>query len=400
MAFVLSAIFIPIICLIAIVIGDTGWSLSSKTDLQKCSGYLALNIFLCAVINIVLYFGATSHVRFNEVLNYQILRIQHLERWTTRESRTETYQSGTDSEGNAIYSTRTVYYTRTHGPYWYSFDNLGNRRNISSREYDKWSSLWGNESKIGINRGSSASLNRSISGNIYGANWNGEFDTIYPYQRVGRYVNKIRAYDSSLSRGIADEETISKFPRPADTPSFMNSIVNHSQLNISNDDQMIFRRLNAKMGVNYQIHNIILLFDSNEYDQYVVQDVLNAWDGTNKNELATFIGLNGSKISWVESHSWSDNSIIHSNVERDIRRMDSIDFHDLKNILQKNISKHWLRKSFGDFDYIRVRIHWGWILGAYVVTIFVSLKSYYWINYIEKKHLCIRTLNKIKGRRI
>ena len=397
MGFILASLLIPLFVLIAIVWGDSGWHLYSSEDRKKCFLFLLLNIVVAILINTGLYYGATSKTRFNEILNYQVLSVRHLERWTTEESRTETYSCGTDSDGNTKYCTRTVYYTKTHGPYWYAFDNLGNRRRIDQNQYTKWRRIWDNEDKIGENRGTSAFGDRSITGGIYSSNWNHEFNTIFPYQSIGRYVNKIRASDSVLSRSTSDQELIEKFPRPADSSDYHNSIRNYSEVSVSQEDQMIFSRLNAKLGVSYQVHNIIMLFDANEYTQYVVQDVLNAWDGPNKNELVVFIGVRDNSIVWSESHSWSDHKIIHAMVARNTRDLGELDFEKIKDILHKNIVEHWRRKSFQDFDYISVRIHWGWIMAAYLVTIIVSFKAYYWVNWYEKNSCSSRCLGHLRN---
>lgn len=388
MAFIVSAIFIPIIAILVIIWGDSGWSLKSHDDRIKCLIYLGINLLLCLTINTALYYGATSKTRFNEVLNYKIVSVEHWEQWTTRESRTERYACGTDSDGDTKYCTRTVYYTETHGPYWYANDNLGNRRNITSGDYAKWSSFWANQAHIKINRGTASSMHRAITGKVFQSIWDNKFETIFPYHRRGTYVNKIRASDSSLNRDIATEAIKERFPRPADTVNYFNPIVNYSDFPVKSEDQLLLRRINAKFGVQYQIHVLVLLFDANEDGQFIVQNVLNAWNGTNKNELAIFIGLQGSEVKWAETHSWSDSAIVHSLIDREVRRIEEFSFSEVARIVEKNVKKNWKRKSFSDFDYLQVRIHFGWIIGAYIATLIVSIKSYYWSNVYYGKFQC------------
>jgi len=250
--------------------------------------------------------------------------------------------------------------TEYYGPYWSAIDEYGHDHSISSEKYEKWKKVWGNEKKVGIHRGSAAGFTKAITGGIFKCKWEGSIETLYPWSDVHTYKNKIRCSDSILKYKEPTESLIEKYPRPADTNN-LSPIVGYGT-KFAYDEQLALRRINAMMGKRYQIHNLMLVFQGQ--DRGVVDDVLSAWRGPNKNELVVFVGVDGRQIKWVEVHSWMDDTTIHAMLRDKIMADKILDINKYCKHLQDLVPKYWKRKEFAAFDYIDVEIHWGWFVGA------------------------------------
>jgi hypothetical protein len=135
----------------------------------------------------------------------------------------------------------------------------------------------------------------------------------------------------------------------------------------SGDDIDLLRRTSAQLGPRYLVHPILVAFGP-DTSRAVVDDVLSAWRGPNKNELVTFAAFRGNEVLWCEVHSWMDDTTIHATL-RDEIMADKFSAKRYSDLLLKYVPKQWRKKSFKDFDYLRVEIHWGWGVGAILVSI-------------------------------
>ena len=313
------------------------------------------------------YWQGTAHVMHNEVWNYKVVEIQHWEKWTTRESRRVRYACGTDKDGNAEYCYRTEYYTETHGPYWYSIDQYGDRHSISQSEYNQWRRTWDTEKKIGHNRGSSAGFSRSISGDIFSCKWTGEFEEMFPWHSIHSYENRIRSSHSVFRTIEPTDEMVEAWPRPADerdpTP------IHGFGVSIAEEDQLFMERVNCLLGPVYEIHTLIYLFDSSQYSRGITDEILSAWDGPNKNELCIFIGVDDNKnVDWIRVESWADNTQFHGMIESSFLNK-GLRIRSLGTYIQTNIGGNWERKSFEEFEYIQIKISFWWYFAEVVVSL-------------------------------
>jgi len=297
-------------------------------------------------------------------------------RWTTHETRTETYTTG--SGKNEQTHIRIVHYTETHGPYWTSIDEYGSESSISESEYNHWKAVWKNEKRTGMHKGSSAGFDRSIDGPIYECLWPHTFDTIWPHAEIHKYVNKIRASHSVLKYGEATPQQLERFPRPADKKN-TSPVVIYGGLNASGADMLFLQRINASLGRSREVHPILVVFGKDE-PRGAVTDALTAWQGPNKNELVTFLSLDGQTIRWVEVHSWMDDTTLHA-VLRDELMGQPFTVKRYGELLQEYVPKLWHRKHFTPINaYLRVAIHPGWIFLAFFLSIATGVGSYFVID--------------------
>lgn len=345
---------------------DSKYALSSNR--KKFLIFLLVSFVVTGLISGGLYWGGVASMYDNEVWNCKILKVKHEEKWTTRESRTRRVACGTDSKGNTKYRTETYYVTETHGPYWKAIDEYRNVSRISSSTYNKWKSVWSNEKKVGVHKGSAAGFGRAITGGIFECYWTKEFETIYPWASIHRYKNKVRKAPTVFNLGEPTEELMEKYPRPAEKKN--GSGVCYYGVGLHGVDDLHIRRVNAHLGPKYQIHTLLIPLGKD--DRYKVQDILTAWQGPNKNELVTFFGHENGVPAWCEVHSWMDDTTLHGNL-RDWMMSAPFTTDRYAKALLSDVPKHWIRKEFEDFDYLKVSIHWGWILAALLTSLVAEL---------------------------
>jgi len=390
-------ILVPVLAALVILIspkwnvvkqpGDFNTRYNLRENRKRFAIFLVVSFVLTGLVSGGLYWIGSAKMWYKEVWNNKITKVRHEEKWTTKEQRsrqvpdgTETYYTGTGANRTAHtrtkYRTEYYYVTETHGPYWNAYDDQGSKNSISSATYQKWMKLWANEKKVGEHRGSSAGFDRAITGGIFESYWPKTFETMYPYATIHKYKNKVRQAPSVLKLPEPTEELAQKYPRPADKGNTSPVIYYGGKL--PDADDMLLRRVNAKLGRRYQIHSILVVF-SGDSPRTAADDVLRAWQGPNKNELATFMSIDGTQVKWCEVHSWLDNTTIHG-IVRDGLMGEPFSCQRYADLLLESVPKHWHRKQFEDFEYLKVNIHWGWSMGAFLASIVIVWFVYFGLD--------------------
>ena len=378
MIFILIALLIPIIFLTIIFNAKVWTPLRDKENQQQFAMYSAIAFIGSIIIALAMYFGGMSKVNQYEVWNYRITAIQNCERWTTEESRMERYVSGYDKKGNAIYSYRTVYYTETHGPYYYLFDEYNNRQDTDFNTYQGWANFWGNIRNVGTNQGSAHGWDTPITGQIYQADWDRTFNKIFPFSEIKTYENRVRATKNAFNFAEPTKEDLKQFPRPADQQN-ISPIIGYG-VNFSDEEIMLLRRLNADLGVHCKVHFLLVAFDSAKWGPDVVERILAAWQGVNKNELVAFVGLDEKRhVKWVKVESWQDNTTLDSKLQAFLYDTD-YSTEKMELMLHEDIQKYWHKKDFKEFNYLHIYIHWGWKLADLILTIGLCVGAYFFVE--------------------
>ena len=348
--------------------GDFNTKYSLAKNRKRFLIFLLISFVVTGSISGGLYWWGTASMYDKEVWNFKVKSIKHEEEWTTKERRTRQVPCGTDSEGRTKYRTETYYVTEHHGPYWKAKDEYGKTRKIGRKNYEKWKKVWGNERKTGEHRGSAAGFSRAITGGIFECNWPKTFETMYPMSSVHRYKNKVRKSPSVFNLGEPTEEMIKAYPRPAEKKN--TAPVVHYGVGLAGVDDLYLRRVNAELGPRHQIHTLLVPLGKD--DRYKVQEILKAWQGPNKNELVVFFGHDNGKPMWCEVHSWMDNTTIHGMLmDKMMEQQFSTD--EYAKALMELVPKYWVRKEFADFDYLKVTIHWGWVLAAVILSMVAEM---------------------------
>lgn len=339
-------------------------------------GALSVNMLLVAA-----GVGAGSWKSYyNEVWSYKIVSIRHELEWTTHETRQVKVHDGYEttthrrSDGSTYttqrekYHYRTEHYTQHHGPYWTQEDEYGKDKSIAPGDYEHWKQVWGTEKQTGMHKGSSAG-GTPIDGPIYTAKWPSTFDTMYPCSDIHTYKNKVRASSASvLKLAKPTPELLAKYPRPADQRNTSQLINYGAPVSITSVDELFMQRINAELGPTKLVHPMFVLFPA-EVGMGIVTDVLTAWQGPNKNELVTFIGIDKQGVmSWVKTESWMDNTTLHGLMEEDLLGQ-KYSSKVLGDACMHLIPKYWLKKDFREFEYLRVDVP----VGCAVFAAFLQL---------------------------
>jgi len=365
---ILIGIFVPLLTAFVLLVLPT-WPLKEERNKKKFLILISSGIGIGVILGISLYFIGIMKIYDSEVWNYKVTRIKHEEKWSKKESRTRQVPCGTDSKGNTRYRTETYYVTAYYGPYWSIKDEYGNWSTCNQGTYNKWKSLWGNEKRTGEHKGSATMLKTPITGGIFECKWPGTFETMFPNSSIHTYKNKVRESNSIFKFKEPTEELIKKYPRPADKGNTSPVLGGASQ-----EDELLLRRINAEFGPKYQIHTILMLFHGQ--DRSVVDDVMSAWQGPNKNELVTFVGVTESRVQWCSVQSWMDNTTIHKSIENELVG-EVWNINDYARALREFVPEQWERKEFADFEYIKISIHWAWKLLAVFIGIAVNIGLFF-----------------------
>jgi hypothetical protein len=374
MIFILLAILIPLIWAFGLLVAPS-WPLSNPINRKRFIIQISSSVLIALILNGMLYGFGLSKMFHKEVWNMPVLSVKYEEKWTEKESRTRQVPCGTDSKGNVKYRTEIYYVTETYGPYWTANVSSVGKEQISKSDYMKWSKIWSNEKKVGVHKGSATGFNKAITGNIYQASWKGEFEKLYPWSTFHKYINKVRESENVFKFKEPSEELKKKYPRPADKNNSC-PIFGYGY-NINGKDILTLRRVNATLGPSKQIHIITILTNG---DRGVIDDILSAWGGPNKNELVIFAGIQSDIVRWIDVYSWLDNTELHGIIESSmVDKKYSTD--DLAKILLSNVPKKWKRKEFKDFDYMSVDIGTGWVVFAFILSAVTSVISFVIINH-------------------
>jgi len=319
----------------------------------------------------------TSGLKYKEVWGYRNSHLQYWEKWTEKVSytvqvpdgyRTETYTSNGKTRTRQVqkYRTETRYRTDTHGPYWYVFDQYGDRTNTNSGEYNSWKGRWKNEKHVRTNIGTSAGMDRSISGKVFETRWDNTFENMYPVAKIKTYKNIIRATTNTFSQREPTEEELKAYPRPADVGDTC-PIQCFGKVGVKGSDTDTINKINAIIGPTKQCRLIFMLFDAEKYSRGEVDSVLAAWNGTNKNELVIFAGLDRAtrEVKWISVQSWMDDTTIHSLIEGDFQG-NTLEIAEKKDYWIDTVNENWKRKEFTDetkgFGYIKFSMPWHIVL--------------------------------------
>jgi hypothetical protein len=104
-----------------------------------------------------------------------------------------------------------------------------------------------------------------------------------------------------------------------------------------------------------------------------------AWDSHNINDVVTVIGMSGDQISWVDTRSWSENSIVTVAIENDIQSLKTLDTVAINAIIEDAILANFKLQSMDKFEYLAEEIappKWAIILAAIMLLIVTPLLTY------------------------
>lgn len=311
----------------------------------------------------------TSQIQDTEYWNSYATKAVYYEYWNEYIHKTcsERIRTGTDSKGNAIYTTRfyDCSYVESHSPYWEIKDNMGQVMRISASFYKQLHEQWDNQVFIDMHR-----PYYTVDGNAYLVSFTGKFEDVFPICKTYTYENRIQCSKSVFNFQKVDSVMQKKyqlFNYPKPEVFAYNPILGYSDPKAS----LKLQRFNAQYGATKKIHMLLLVFKDQPIDAAIMQE--NYWKGGNKNEFILCVGLCSNRIDWARVISWTDVEDLKIRVARKVKEMGTFNVDSVIDCMASETSIHFVKKSFKDFNYITVEPTMQATIITFIVTLLVSV---------------------------
>lgn len=261
-------------------------------------------------------------------------------------TRTETYQCGWQHAYDIDY----------HPDEWREYTNTGHGYSISKSYYNYLKKLWGNENWKDMHRNY-----HTDDGDSYETYWDKKFQHIIPMTYSRTYSNKPQAARTVFKFRDLDSlelKNVYEYPKIDKNDRQINCI------NCTKQENTYLEKYNSLIGLNKEIKVFIINFKDKPFSHSELQRVY--WRGGNKNELVICVGND-----WVNTFSWCDNKTIQVETN-ELFRNKTLTLTQKMKQLDPIIQKHWKRKNFSDFDYIKIQLTNNQIIWIFIVTFIIS----------------------------
>jgi len=301
------------------------------------------------------------------------------------------YETDTDSEGNT--TTRFVGYEHAydvddHPPIWILQDNLGQDFSISKSKFEELCSRWNNKTFKDLNRDY-----HSIDGDMYFTVWDSTFSSIESISTTRKYKNKIKHSDSLFQFKKVDlkDQLLFKYKKP-DNYYKCNFIYGAG----TESEQLLLRRWNTVVGSKRKAVLMVIVYYNKPMEVSYNQEAY--WKGGNKNEFILCVSVDEKKkIQWTRVLSWTKETTLKAQVEREIQEMETFDLTAVINYLGTTVegNPRCIRRDFEEFNYISVPVPlWGSIFAllvsliiSFIIADLVAKNEYNAIIYRENRRL-------------
>lgn len=345
-------------------------------DFTYADPWLIVLAVACAEAGVGLAHALMRHLgKDTEYLSGYVVMVRRYYEWTERVEYTETR---TDSQGKQ-YTERKVRYV--HHPEEFDWVlNTGVVEGIISSTYYQLVRTWNNPTEYFETNHS----NCVAGGGGESCEWDMIETTMVTQTYTHRYTNPLDRSNSIFRYEEINKEKavqLGLYEYPGIKNGMQEPIVG---LNIAtSSDQRRFQILNARNGMEHQIHIFVLLYP--ETSDCLITDKQRAyWHGGNKNEFVVCIGTDyeqkneitkqQNNIKWLRAFSWMDEPRMQVALENHALDLidKPLDLQELAQWLEDNLHL-WKRKQWSDFRYIHNPMVWWQLLILYIVTIAICV---------------------------
>lgn len=313
---------------------------------------------------------------------------EYYEDWNERVScRHPRYKTVSDGKGG----TKTVsdgyehaYDVDYHPPYWELVDDSGNTVSISSEKFETLAgNRWRNRRFVELHRDY-----HTDDGDKYVTTWDGSDERMEVVTTLHRYENRPQAANSVFNYPDVTDEDKARFSLveyPEVTDFYHADNVLGAQVPRMAVAERKLSLVNARLGGAKQIRIFLILYKNQPLDASFAQESL--WKGGNKNELVLTMGLNSeNKLTWARVFSWSDVEEVKVRVRNlALEQMgEALDLERVIDGLTPLVTAQWRRKSFSDFDYLRVDPPLWSVVLTYLLTMAATCLTVWWC--VENEH--------------
>lgn len=343
-----------------------------------------------ATIAMCQYGAYKSAISDTEYLGHMVVKAVHEEPMDYDDECSESYQCGTDKDGNAEYCTRYYHCVSTKYRETYFITDKGRTLGIDLDTYNKYEKLWEkykyHTEKITISSGGYTTTGdlykRPGHGNKHEVSWNNKIDNSVPVSQKATYDNYIQASKSLYNpRDISEEELkankLFNYPDGDGRNPILYSDGKAVYLKAQKQLQYANGWLNTTMGGFKKVRLWVLIYKNQSADIAELQKVY--WKNGNKNEFIIMLGVNDQyNLDWFDIMSWTekeDTKIIVRNYLADLRgnKLDTVTMHKFSIWLTDFIQKSYVKPSFEKYSYMTVPPSWTAIIISYIIVLLVCI---------------------------
>ena len=342
--------------LIPIILG-----LIAKIFFPKRLAVIEIAASLLIVILAIVIFKAifiNSLTSDEEYISEYPIKIEYYEDWNEYIDQTCYQTCCCDDKGNNCseipYDCSYIDY---HREYWVARTNMNNSRYISKKQYDSIKKLWNNETFVDLHRDY-----HTNDGDKYVSSFDNVLKHVVAWTYTHTYENKPQtAYTLFHFDELTENEKVGLYEYPK-----VNKRKQLSCLGCNQDQEILLEQFNSYMGKEMQIKIFVLLFDG---DIEIAERQRKYWKNGNKNELIICLNKN---LEWAKSFSWCDDKSIE--VEANELFIDKdISINNKLFKLSDLVHKHWVRKEFSSFNYIKVPLKNSQMKALYIISVVATI---------------------------
>lgn len=281
------------------------------------------------------------------------------------------YQCGYQHSNDGYYHPYDVDY---HPEYWSKEDNKGSEYDISKSTYITLKNRFATkEYFVDMHRDF-----HSIDGDSYHTAWAGQPEQSDVMTSEHSYTNKIRASHSIFKFEDIDEKTkkiwgLHDYPK---VDGNYQSIILGKKVDAITERKIQY--LNGFYGAEKQFRMYVLFFKNQSPE--VAYKQRSYWEGGNKNEFVICIGTNKvGKFDWVKCFSWMDKPELEVEVQEYFNKSKDLNLSKFADWMSPEIVKHWHRKEFKDFDYLKIELTETQLMWILIIILIYNIGVSIWI---------------------
>jgi hypothetical protein len=338
-------------CIIPISIGLTLFLLHKRVNWVEWIIGSILALIIALSFHVWAYH---SQIGDWEIHSGQIIEVKQFSAWREQYEeaiyRTETYQSGTDGNGNPTYSTRQVfshYETRRrwHEEYWKAYSNINTEHSIDKKFYQELCLRFGGFVPVKGIRKTSETSSKMIDGDPNDYVATNKTGWIEPVNKSIYFENRVKATKNifnreSISNKDANKLKLFEYPYYVG-PWVSNRLMGNAQKYITFQN---WEKLNGKLGPIKRINLICVGFES--HDSSIAEKQMAYWKTPKKNDLIIMFGKN-----WAQVYSFSDSELCKQNIQTLFLHPEN---PNLLNDLEKEIIKNYQLVKWDKFKYLSI----------------------------------------------
>lgn len=358
------AILIPVATVVVLL-----WKFHHKMVWWEYLLVFGLPLFFIALAK----FGVDAiQTKDDEYYGSYVVTAEYYEDWNQRVSCSHN-RYRTDSKGRQHYVGKMhAYDVRYHPEYWVINTNVNNQLSISQGEFERIAGRFGSRVFTDLNRSY-----HTNDGDKYVSSFSGAPDLLEPVTTSHYYENRVKASNSVFSFKEVDPIGFGLFKYPTISDTYkQQSILGVKDLDPAAEKQLAY--YNATLGATKEVRMYIIMFYDKPIDAGIEQEAF--WQGGNKNEFVTCIGISStdSKVLWAHVFSWTEVEDLKVDarnfvMDQNYGPLIQVDLLSYVNWLGPQVNARFIRKNFDDFNYLTVEPPlWG-ILVTYFLTLAICV---------------------------